>query len=65
MKKLIIDNSIGLTITYTIGHIIIAAICNVVITGASFDLATADAVIEPCINGVWFYMLHSWYKNRK
>jgi uncharacterized membrane protein len=65
MKKLLIDNSLGLTTVYTIGHIVIAAICNVAITGASFDLATADAIIEPCINGIWFYILHSWYKSRK
>jgi uncharacterized membrane protein len=65
MKKFIIDNSMGLTVVYTIGHIIIATICNTIITGASLDLATLDAIVEPCINGVWFYMIHSWYKNRK
>jgi uncharacterized membrane protein len=65
MKKLIIDNSIGLTVVYTIGHVVIAAICNTIITGASLDLATLDAIIEPCINGVWFYILHSWYKKKK
>lgn len=66
MKKFIeskvVDSSIILTVVYTIGHIVIASICNMVITGASFDLATLDAIIEPCINGVWFYTLHKIYK---
>jgi uncharacterized membrane protein len=69
MKKFIesniVDNSIGLTVVYTLGHILIASACNMVITGASLDLATLDAVIEPCINGIWFYFLHKWYKNYK
>jgi uncharacterized membrane protein len=37
-------------------------ICNKLITGARFDLAAADAIIEPMINGVWFYFLHKWYR---
>lgn len=47
---------------YTVGHIIIAMICNNLITGARFDLAAADAIIEPLINGVWFYLLHRLYR---
>jgi uncharacterized membrane protein len=65
IKNIIVDNSIGLTIIYTLGHIFIAIICNVVITGATLDTATLDALIEPCINGIWFYLLHKWYKNYK
>jgi uncharacterized membrane protein len=36
-------------------------ICIKVITGASMDLAAIDAIIEPMINGVWFYLLHKAY----
>jgi len=64
-KRIIVDNSLGLTIVYTLGHIVIAALCNMIITGATLDMATLDAVIEPCINGVWFYLLHKWYKKSK
>lgn len=65
IKNIIVDDSIGLTFLYTFGHIFIAIICNVVITGATFDTATLDAMIEPCINGVWFYTLHKFYKKYK
>lgn len=62
IKDKMLDNSIRLTIIYTVGHIIIVAACNYFITGARLDLATVDAVVEPCINGVWFYILHKLYK---
>lgn len=65
IKNIIVDNSLGLTVIYTLGHIVIAALCNMIITGATLDTATLDAVIEPIINGVWFYLLHKWYKSRK
>lgn len=52
-----------LVIIYTIGHIIIAMICNRLITGTSLDMAVADALIEPIINGFWFYFLMVNFKN--
>ena len=62
LKKLIGGSSAVLAIVYTIGHIVIAMICNNFITGASFELAAIDAIVEPMINGVWFYVLHKGYK---
>ena len=63
LKRLISGNSFTLAAIYTIGHIIIAMICNNLITGAEFSLAAVDAVVEPMINGVWFYLLHkAWRK---
>ena len=62
LKKIIGGSSLKLAIIYTVGHIIIAMICNNLITGARFDLAAADAIIEPLINGVWFYLLHKLYR---
>jgi len=56
------DSTVVLAVIYTIGHIIIAIICVIVLTGASLEVATADALIEPMINGVWFYFLHTTYK---
>ena len=46
-----------LSVIYTIGHILVAMACNRIITGASLDMAAADAFIEPIINGFWFYFL--------
>ncbi len=56
------SSSLFLSIIYTLGHIIIAMACNTLITGANLNLAALDALIEPCINGVWFYVLHKLYK---
>ena len=49
--------SLGRAIVYTIGHIIIAMTCNRLITGAEWKLAGADAIVEPMINGLWYYLL--------
>lgn len=65
LKKIIGGSSATLAIVYTIGHIVIAMICNNFITGASFDLAAIDAIVEPMINGIWFYLLHKGYKKFK
>jgi uncharacterized membrane protein len=51
-----------LSIIYTIGHILVAMACNRIITGASLDMAVADAFIEPVINGFWFYFLLVYLK---
>ena len=63
LKKIIGDSSITLAFIYTIGHIIIAMTCNRIITGADWKLAGLDALIEPIINGFWFYALHKMYIN--
>ena len=51
-----------LTAIYTIGHIFVAMTCNKIITGASLDMAAADAFVEPIINGFWFYFLLVYLK---
>ena len=55
----IINQNIGiyLAIIYTLGHILIAMTCNRLLTGAPLNLAALDALIEPIINGFWFYIL--------
>ena len=61
-------DSLILAVIYTIGHILIAMTCNRIITGATLDMAAADAFIEPIINGFWFYFLFevfSKYKKKK
>ena len=62
IKKRFIGSSLLLAIVYTLGHIVIAMLCNFFITGAPLKLAAFDALIEPCINGIWFYMLHKIYQ---
>ena len=53
-------SSFGLSIVYTVGHILIAWACASVIFQADFLLASADAIIEPIINGFWFFLLHKY-----
>ena len=59
-----VGTSFGRAIIYTIGHIVIAVTCNNLITGAELKLAALDALIEPLINGVWYFLLDKlWTKN--
>ena len=66
VKWLVGGSSLTLAVVYTIGHMLIAIACVMIITGASIELATIDAIVEPLINGVWFYVLHeTWKKFQK
>ena len=62
LKTLIKGSSVTLAIIYTLGHIIIAMTVVSVMTGASLWEAGAVALIEPSINGIWFYFLHTTWK---
>ena len=62
LKKIIGGSSVTLAVIYTLGHIAIAMICNSLITGAALELAAVDAIVEPVINGFWFYALHTLWK---
>lgn len=64
-KKLLTSSSLTLALIYTFGHVIIAMTVVSVMTGASLWEAGAVALIEPSINGVWFYALHKIYKKVK
>ena len=65
IKELIKRSSVALAIIYTLGHVCIAMIVVSTMTGASLWEAGAVALIEPSINGVWFYVLHSLWKKAK
>jgi uncharacterized membrane protein len=57
------SNSLALALVYTLGHIAIAMTVVKTMTGASLFEAGSVALIEPAINGVWFYLLHKvWTK---
>jgi uncharacterized membrane protein len=58
INQFIAGSSATLAVIYTLGHIVIAMVCIRLITGASMDLAAMNAIVEPMINGVWFYILH-------
>ena len=62
IKRLIGGSSISLAIVYTLGHIVIAMTVVSTMTGASIWEAGLVALVEPAINGVWFYILHKLWK---
>lgn len=55
--KVIAGTSVGRALVYTLGHIIIAMSVVSVITNSSLWEAGAVALIEPTINGCWYYLL--------
>lgn len=61
-NSLIKKSSLTLALIYTAGHVIIAMTVVSVMTGASLWEAGTVALIEPAINGVWFYVLHSLWR---
>lgn len=62
LKNVIKGSSVTLAVIYTIGHIIIAMGVVTLMTNASLWEAGSVALIEPVINGIWFYILHSIWK---
>ena len=61
-NSLLTKSSLTLALIYTVGHVIIAMTVVSVMTGASLWEAGTVALIEPAINGVWFYVLHSLWR---
>ena len=61
LLRLVAEASISRALIYSMGHIIIAMTVVSVMTGASLWEAGAVALIEPSINGCWFYLLDKMY----
>ena len=59
------SDSLIRTIIYTIGHFFIAASCVMYFTGANLYLALTDAIIEPILNGFWYYLLDRFWTSKK
>ena len=61
-KKLMNSSSLTLALIYTLGHVVIAMTTTYFITGTTLNLAALNALVKPCINGVWFYILHTTWR---
>ena len=64
--KVILGTSLGRALVYTVGHIIISMTVVRIVTNASLFEAGLVALIEPSINGVWYYILDrlwNYYKD--
>jgi len=60
-----LSGSVSRTLVYTLGHILIAMNVVSFMTGASLFEAGAVALIEPLINGVWYFVLDRLWVTRK
>ena len=64
--NVIAGTSIGRALVYTCGHVVIAMTVVSVLTGASLFEAGLVAMVEPTINGFWYYILDKlWSSNFK
>ena len=62
--KIIAGTSAGRALIYTTGHILIAMTVVSILTGASLFEAGLVALIEPSVNGIWYYILDKiWTRN--
>tara|TARA_B100000925_G_C21595474_1_gene298135 strand:- start:17 stop:247 length:231 start_codon:yes stop_codon:yes gene_type:complete len=59
------SSSFTLALIYTFGHIVISMTVIYFMTGATLFEAGIVALVEPAINGVWFYILHSLWRKLK
>ena len=64
LQKLNAHGSILRTIIYTIGHMFIAVSCLMVIADVPFSIAITDAIVEPILNGFWYYILDRYWASR-
>ncbi len=64
LKSFIKGDSFILAVIYTIGHIVIAMLVVTMMTGESLLESGAVSLIEPSINGLWFYVIHSIWKKK-
>jgi uncharacterized membrane protein len=53
------------TVIFTIGHFFIAAtILKILDPGIALWVAITDAIVEPLVNSVWYYVLDKWWTSR-
>ena len=62
--KVVSRTSLGRALIYTLGHIVIAMSVVSFLTGASLWQAGAVALVEPTINGIWYYFLDKLFTMR-
>ena len=61
--NVIAGTSVGRALVYTCGHVIIAMTVVFILTGASLFEAGLVAMVEPTINGFWYYILDKLWTN--
>jgi len=64
LQRLNSHGSLLRTIIYTIGHMCIAVCCLMAIASVPFSVAMTDAIVEPILNGFWYYILDRYWASR-
>jgi len=66
LKQIYKDNrgSILRTIIYTIGHFLIAAGTILALSDVPVIIAMTDAIVEPLLNSVWYFILDKWWASK-
>tara|TARA_B100001996_G_C18331794_1_gene466629 strand:+ start:273 stop:488 length:216 start_codon:yes stop_codon:yes gene_type:complete len=53
------------TTIYTLGHFVIAITCLMLIADVPLSVAATDAVVEPLVNAIWFFVLDRMWIAKK
>tara|TARA_B100000214_G_C23956242_1_gene622984 strand:- start:849 stop:1076 length:228 start_codon:yes stop_codon:yes gene_type:complete len=53
------------TIIYTIGHFCIAAGVIIAVADVTIYEAMTDAIVEPLLNSMWYFILDKWWASRR
>ena len=56
--------SILRTVIYTIGHFLIAAGTILALSDVTVIIAVTDAIVEPLLNSVWYFILDKWWASK-
>ena len=56
--------SILRTLVYTIGHFLIAAGTILVLSDVPVIIAMTDAIVEPLLNSIWYFVLDKWWASK-
>ncbi|MEL0214488.1 MAG: hypothetical protein VW948_01750 [Burkholderiaceae bacterium] len=64
LKQQLYYSSFARTLVYTVGHIVIAMICAIIIMDTTITLSFVDAIVEPIINGIWYYVLDKTWSRK-
>jgi len=52
------------TLVYTIGHFLIAAGTILALSDLSVIIAMTDAIVEPLLNSIWYFVLDKWWASK-
>ena len=57
-----LNETLARTIVFTVGHFVIAAaILKLLDPGIELWVAITDAIVEPLVNSVWYYLLDRYW----